>query len=497
MLEDEKTGDMVSSRNFSHQGSSEGGCSYQSGHGRLLSSRQQFLPCWDSPTGDRRVGGGEGRERSSQTGERGVGAAECRDVPITGSSQVEEGDLEEDDEEVPAEQREFSEKDRKWMKQCLPQNCFESHCWKNVVSDGRPLLMEVACSKNSILCSEVEKRCGSKSFIRCSIWNGYDLTTQQGVDACKQVLRSEGPINVWISCECGPFSPLQHINQRSEKQREDLKQKQAETVKQYFGGIDVARFARSLGIHVHWELSARCEAWNLPCIQDFIHDLGLSTVVCSGCTVGLKNPRTNELLGKSWKIASSHPVILRHMNLPCQKNHKHGPCEKGIPKYTAFYTPVFATKVVDSLLEGENWNDVASELFHGNGSCQHEGQDCFSSENEPQDEHGYMNMTKEERERILRDIRHIHSVTGHCSVKYLVDALKRRGVSERVIQVAKTFTCPTCDEMKRPDVRLPATLEMVHPKWKVVQTDVADWNLDIGLVKCCFNMLLVLLLLLN
>jgi hypothetical protein len=121
------------------------------------------------------------------------------------------------------------------------------------------------------------------------------------------------------------------------------------------------------------------------------------------------------------------------------------------------------------MLAAEDWNAVAKELCFGSGHVESKEvgevleQHCFA-------------VSKEEKERILRNLKHIHTVTGHCSNHHLVDALRRRGVAGEVLDLARNFHCPICDEMKKPDARLPATLEYVPKKWQVVQTDVADWR---------------------
>ena len=161
------------------------------------------------------------------------------------------------------------------------------------------------------------------------------------------------------------------------------------------------------------------------------------------------------------------------MNLICQKNHKKGSCDKGEAKHTAFYTPVFAKKVVDSFIEGEDWTEVAQEIFLGTG----DPTVSFTERIEqPEEDYSGVAVTREEKEKILRHIQHIHSVTRHCSMQYLLDALKRRGVPTKVLDIAKRFQCPSCQERRRPDPRLPSSLDMIHKKWQVVQTDVADWT---------------------
>ena len=38
------------------------------------------------------------------------------------------------------------------------------------------------------------------------------------------VIDTYEPSHVWISTECGPFSPMQNLNQRTEKQQEELRE---------------------------------------------------------------------------------------------------------------------------------------------------------------------------------------------------------------------------------------------------------------------------------
>jgi len=130
--------------------------------------------------------------------------------------------------------------------------------------------MKVACSPDSLLSQEVDRVYGDGSSQRCSIWNGYDLTTVEGVAACKRLIDAERPCHIWISCECGPFSPLQRINQRSPEQISQLQSKRKNAIAQYLGGIEVAKYGRSKGSDIHFELSEKCEAWKLPEIMEFV-----------------------------------------------------------------------------------------------------------------------------------------------------------------------------------------------------------------------------------
>eukprot|EP00435_Cladocopium_sp_Y103_P071048 s167_g36.t1 len=333
--------------------------------------------------------------------------------------------------------------------------------------------MEVACSETSLLSQEVQKQLGDSAAMRCSLYNGYDLTNAEGISKLKKMVSQCRPVHMWISCDCGPFSPLQRLNQRTPEQCRQLEEKRAYARKEYRGAIDVAMFAAGLGTQIHWELSERCEAWKLPEICQFLETLALQTVVCNGCCVGLKAHDTGELMCKGWKIASKNPCVLRHLHLPCQKNHKKTVCESGRPQSTAYYTPVFVKKVVEALRGQECWSLVASELSSDpQVPCKEVALPAVSSEPSEQ----VKVLEPREKDRILRMIQHIHSVSGHGSMDTLVKSLQKRGVPEHVLQLARNHQCPICAERKRNAPHRTASLEVIPKRWQVIQSDLGSWT---------------------
>eukprot|EP00439_Symbiodinium_sp_Y106_P052536 s5801_g7.t1 len=60
-----------------------------------------------------------------------------------------------------------------------------------------------------------------------------------------------------------------------------------------------------------------------------------------------------------------------------------------------------------------------------------------------------MSQAKKRRAAIEKKLYLLHAATGHGSVRHLIDALKRRGDSEEVIQIAKEFKRSICHEKQR------------------------------------------------
>ena len=130
---------------------------------------------------------------------------------------------------------------------------------EELVGPCRVRLVEVCCSEESKLTAECEKLFGKGSAIRLSWWNGGDIETQTGREYVQRVIRDVKPDLVWISPECGPFSPLQHLNMRTPAQRASLETKRDHARLQYEGAAAIIRDAWKCGSHCVLEMSERCE----------------------------------------------------------------------------------------------------------------------------------------------------------------------------------------------------------------------------------------------
>ncbi|CAK9012567.1 Retrovirus-related Pol polyprotein from transposon RE1 (Retro element 1) (AtRE1) [Includes: Protease RE1 [Durusdinium trenchii] len=99
-------------------------------------------------------------------------------------------------------------------------------------------------------------------------------------------------------------------------------------------------------------------------------------------------------------------------------------------------------------------------------------------------------VSREERDRILKLLFKIHSATGHGSYELLLKTLQRRQVSPHVLAIAKSFRCSACDERKRPDPRRQANLEVHTDRWRSVQIDTAYWKHPISKKQVSFSLVM-------
>ena len=64
----------------------------------------------------------------------------------------------------------------------------------------------------------------------------------------------------------------------------------------------------------------------------------------------------------------------------------------------------------------------------------------------------------------------------HSPVEHLVRALEARRTDPRIVDLARNFQRPVCQELKRRVPRPQVSLEPTRPKWAVVQADNAFWR---------------------
>ena len=79
-----------------------------------------------------------------------------------------------------------------------------------LVQAERPVLFKIACGPDSVLTENMRGMTGRESSAkRFAFWNGYDVSTSQGVRSIIAAIEREKPEHVWLSLECGPFSRMQ------------------------------------------------------------------------------------------------------------------------------------------------------------------------------------------------------------------------------------------------------------------------------------------------
>ena len=235
---------------------------------------------------------------------------------------------------------------------------------QELIGAERPVLMEVACSSNSILTRTVQQQTGKEcTALRCAEWNQCDLKTPEGISLVLEQIEQLRPQHVWIAPPGSAFSPMQNLNQKNPQQQAELQEKRRLSMKMYKGCVKVMFFCVQSGIHATWEWPERCQAWRLPVIQSMLRDLGLHVATTKGCRVNLRESEQGRFLQKGWKLATTHARLAEVMHMPCHCpcNYKHARCESRLMQASGDYTPEFAKRVTSVLLQELKHEDVVRE----------------------------------------------------------------------------------------------------------------------------------------
>ncbi|MCR9076734.1 MAG: hypothetical protein NXI07_11925, partial [bacterium] len=197
--------------------------------------------------------------------------------------------------------------------------------WAAAISYGRPRLAEVCCTADSVLGTEFNRLGGDVR--RYSEWNGFDLTRRSSALQLLEELRQTRPLHVWFSPPCGPESPMQNANQRTDEQIFALTRKRHKVhrIQRHISMI-IHNLTPDGDIETHVEQPRRCGSWRNN-FRHLVADQGRYTAVVDGCMYGLKCPHTGVAHQKRWWINTSSGPLARQMERFCTRDHDHLPLE--------------------------------------------------------------------------------------------------------------------------------------------------------------------------
>ena len=235
--------------------------------------------------------------------------------------------------------------------------------FEGLISNRRLDFLEIACEPDSVLSETFIARTGrSDSASRCSLWSGHDLSRPEGLAMTLEQIRVLRPKMVWISPPCGPYSPMQNVNQRNSAQIRDLQAKREVAKRIYESTREIVKTCLQMGTHVTVQVSEKSEAWRLLVFQDLRYHMGLFSCVVKGCAVGLKG-QEGLLMQKGWRLVTSHQRLSEMLAKPCRcpANYKHAKCEGKNAVQSARYTREFARLVYEALSREGSFTRVVQE----------------------------------------------------------------------------------------------------------------------------------------
>ena len=217
-------------------------------------------------------------------------------------------------------------------------------------------VLEVYAYPNSQL-TEVAQACGLRAK-RFTLEDG-DLRTSEGRANLLFMIMLYRPKHVWMSPECGPWSPWNRFN--ASRSLECFQKIQEE---QYHAKVHVklcnliCKIQVSSGRHAHMENPWTASIWKHPQLAEMLRWTMAARL--DQCMVGLRHPNTDDPMQKRTRIQTTSREMFQALDdRICSKQHDHhqiaGSCTwKGhrmqVSKFAGFYPRAFAKAIVKGIL---------------------------------------------------------------------------------------------------------------------------------------------------
>lgn len=324
-------------------------------------------------------------------------------------------------------------------------------------------LMEVCCDMNSGLAHMVNSK-GGVGY-RVGTHNDMDLTMERGYHRASSFGKEVQPRWMWFSTPCGPNSPIQNMNQRTDEQVQRLAKKRVKSKYLIRRCIRLAEEQIDHGGHVGWEWPWNNLGWHSHDMKRFMKKLSNLGILhfsrLDGCQVGVVAHDTGQPMLKPWRIMSTSKEMQLALERRCSHDHEHAECMGHKRASQSAFYPKKMCSLITRVVMGP------SGLRH------HEGSDhaVFTIKDEP-----LLNpMTERELKQMKEAVRKLHVRAGHPTNRALVNMLRARGVDSRIIQIAKEHVCDECHEIKLPFPHMGVTFHTCNVLWHTMQMDIGEF----------------------
>ena len=191
-------------------------------------------------------------------------------------------------------------------------------------------IWEICCSPCSRLTAEVRRQ-GMKST-RWNYETGFDLGNPKLVDDMIQTIPKSKPTRIWASPRCTAVTSIQFLNQRTDKQRSDLRRKRLRTIREIRQLIRIfkATYSRKPGqthLYMEWPKSANF-GWNLKEwneLQTWLYNKygqRMYWTEIHGCMHGLVDSH-GVPINKPWYVLTTDFDFYSQATLKCDGGHQH------------------------------------------------------------------------------------------------------------------------------------------------------------------------------
>ena len=303
--------------------------------------------------------------------------------------------------------------------------------------------------------------------------SGWDLSSGVMQDKAMQYMKEVSPDLLVVAWPCGPWSPLQQLNVKTETQKQALRAKRRQNKPLLAFARRAVLWQRSRGGAVLGENPERSKAWDQEEIVEAFQ--GLPSVTLDQCQYGLKHPVNQVPLRKRTRIQGQERA-LKYLQKRCKGDHEHHPIEgsfKGedgkwhsLSAWAGGYPAGLCRAMVKGAEEFLRSGEAYVEDPHEGDTVPDEldGQEGIDEEKGLEEllEEEYKDVDPAEEEEVDAEHRHpvpvevqkavefAHRQLGHPSRSTLLRMLRLSGANADAIRHARRWTCDVCAARKAP-----------------------------------------------
>ena len=354
-------------------------------------------------------------------------------------------------------------------KHALATLCTGSSLTVNFQPPRRPDILEICCSPDSELSSQVEFLGGSS--MRANLASGYDFDKQEAFTRLRDLIKLRRPRHIWVSLPCTLESRMQNLTKREpgSPALANFRRRLARSRIRVARLAPILDFIESLGIDWYFEWPVGASGWGeIRELAPRRSSGAYHEAVVRGCAVGLRGPSGN-LLAKAWRILTTNAEFAQHMNLPCSRDHDHAIVQGKITATTSYYPRAMCRRIAKLWLRKADWVkdvrelnlvgsmevDVPSYLI---GAVQ-----IGKEKEEPTDQADLDKMDK----LLLK----IHCNSGHTNNSNLQRLLMQKKAPKWIVERAGLLKCSDCHEQQTEPSKNVIALNPRAQLWQALGAD--------------------------
>ena len=337
---------------------------------------------------------------------------------------------------------------------------------------------ELCCDSRSALAAAAQN--SGMAARRFNLENGYDLTKRQVADQMVQEIKLEKPTRVWASPPCTPWTSIQNLNQRTEKQIKNLYRHRQESRKLVAHVVQVFKAAilEDETAHIYFEWPRGCVGWNVPELQglrDWLEKRGrkLHKVYMDGCAFGMTDPQGKPVL-KAWTILTTDSAF-QGASMRCRGDHVHSQIlgmGTSAVRNTGYYPEAMARRIVQ-IWRGQRRKDTDKTVVYELQELD-DLLPVFKRRRRDEDTAAYT-PTEPERESASVLLHRLHRAAGHPTNKNLARLCDNRGMPKWIVDEALELKCQACEETKVGEqYKVPVSINARAKPWQFVGIDVFE-----------------------